>query len=49
MPEWDDDDIRELIEYSYRIIYRIERDQVVISAVVHGARPLELSLLDRRI
>jgi len=38
VPEFDDDAIREVFAYSYRVIYRIEAEQVVIAAVVHGKR-----------
>ena len=41
VPEFDDDDIRELLVYSYRIIYRIEEDKVIISTVIHGKRTLQ--------
>jgi len=41
VPEFDDDDIRELLAYSYRIIYRIEEDNVIISTVIHGKRTLQ--------
>ena len=41
VPEFDDDDIRELLAYSYRIIYRIEQDKVIISTVIHGKRTLQ--------
>ena len=40
MPEYDADDIRELIEKPYRIIYRIKPDQIDVLAVIHGARLL---------
>ena len=40
VPEFDDDEIRELLAYSYRIIYRLQQDQVLISAVIHGKRIL---------
>ncbi len=40
VPEFDDDTVRELIAYSYRVIYRIESDRVVIAAVVHGRQRL---------
>ena len=40
VPEFDDDNIRELIAYSYRIIYRIQDDEVLISAIIHGKRLL---------
>jgi addiction module RelE/StbE family toxin len=38
--EYHTDDIRELIENSYRIIYRIKQDQIDVLAVIHGARIL---------
>lgn len=38
VPEYDAEDIRELIEKPYRIIYRIKPDQIDIIAVIHGAR-----------
>jgi addiction module RelE/StbE family toxin len=40
VPEYDDDDIRELIEKPYRIIYRINPNQIDVVAVIHGARLL---------
>jgi plasmid stabilization system protein ParE len=42
VPEFDDDTLRELQAYSYRIIYRVEESQVVIATVVHGRRILDL-------
>jgi len=41
VPEFDKDDIRELIVYSYRIIYRVQDDAIVIAAVIHGKRMLQ--------
>ncbi len=38
VPEFDEDDIRELLAYSYRVIYRVGGDEVLISAVIHGRR-----------
>ncbi len=38
VPEYERDDIREVIEGRYRIIYRIKPDQVDILAVIHCAR-----------
>jgi toxin ParE1/3/4 len=38
VPEYQNDDIRELIEKPYRIIYRIKADQIDVLAVIHGAR-----------
>jgi toxin ParE1/3/4 len=40
VPEYQNDDIRELIEKPYRIIYRIKADQIDVLAVIHGARLL---------
>lgn len=40
VPEYDAEDIRELIERPYRIIYRIRQDQIDVVAVIHGARLL---------
>ena len=40
VPEFDDEAIRELLVYSYRVIYRIEGAEVTIAAVVHGKRDL---------
>ena len=37
VPEYQTDDIRELIEKPYRIIYRIKADQFDVVAVIHGA------------
>jgi toxin ParE1/3/4 len=40
VPEFDDENTRELIAYSYRIIYTLEPKQVTIAAVIHGKRML---------
>jgi addiction module RelE/StbE family toxin len=40
VPEYDAEDIRELIENPYRIIYRIKQDQIDVLAVIHGSRLL---------
>lgn len=40
VPEYDTEDIRELIEKPYRIIYRIKPDQIDVLAVIHSARLL---------
>ncbi|MGH7567161.1 MAG: type II toxin-antitoxin system RelE/ParE family toxin [Gemmatimonadota bacterium] len=40
VPEYEADDVREVIEGSYRIIYRILTDRVDVVAVIHGAREL---------
>ena len=40
VPEFDDENIREFVIYSYRVIYRLQPDEVVVSAVIHGKRNL---------
>ena len=40
VPEYDRDDVRELIEQPYRLIYRIGEARLDVLAVVHGRRPL---------
>jgi len=40
VPEYDTDEIREIIEGQYRIIYRIKSDQIDVLAVIHGARDI---------
>jgi len=41
VPEFDHEDIREVLAYSYRVIYRVQRDEVIIATVVHGRRILQ--------
>ena len=38
VPERLNSDLRELLELSYRIIYRPEADRVTVLAVIHGRR-----------
>ena len=40
VPEHETEDIRELIEKPYRIIYRLKQDQIDVLAVIHGAQLL---------
>lgn len=40
VPEYRRDDLREVIESPYRVIYRVRPEQVDIVAVIHGARQL---------
>ena len=44
VPEFDDEHIREVFAYSYRIVYRVEGETVTIAAVIHGKRPIELEV-----
>jgi toxin ParE1/3/4 len=41
VPELDDESIRERFIFSYRLIYRIAQERILIIAVVHGKRLLE--------
>jgi plasmid stabilization system protein ParE len=41
VPEFDDENVRELVVYSYRIIYRLQQDEALIVAVIHGKRVLQ--------
>jgi toxin ParE1/3/4 len=40
VPEFDDENIRELLVHSYRIIYAVRERQVTVAAVIHGKRML---------
>ncbi len=46
VPELDDEAIRERFIYSYRLIYSVQENDVLIVAVVHGRKLLE-PLLDQ--
>jgi len=46
VPEMGDEHIRERFVYSYRLVYRIEPDRILIVAVIHGKRLIE-NLSDR--
>ena len=41
VPEFDDSIIRELLVRSYRMIYRVGDDRVVVLGLIHGARDLQ--------
>lgn len=41
VPELKDEHYRELFIYNYRMIYWVEKPEVKIAAVIHGARRLE--------
>jgi toxin ParE1/3/4 len=44
VPEYDDADIRELVEKPYRMIYFLGSDQIKILAVVHSSQRLPSEL-----
>ena len=41
VPEAGDPDLRERFVYSYRLIYRLDQQRVLICAVIHGSRLLQ--------
>lgn len=44
VPEYADESLRELLENSFRIVYRVYEDRVDVVAVVHGARRMPRGL-----
>jgi|SRR6266496_1000823 len=49
VPEYRDARLRELIVYSYRVIYRVDLHAIHIVGVIHGARRLKQALKGRRV
>ena len=47
VPELDDENVRELSLYSYRIIYQIKNQDVFVLAVVHKRRDLKVDDIPR--
>ena len=43
-PRYDDANLRELIVYPYRLMYRLKSDRIDIVAIFHGAQQLPDSL-----
>jgi toxin ParE1/3/4 len=41
VPELDNETVRERFVYSYRLIYRVQGNEALVVAVVHGRRQLE--------
>lgn len=41
IPEADDSSLREIVVQSYRVMYRLEPDRVLVLAVIHGSRDLD--------
>ena len=41
VPEINNENIRELFIYSYRLVYKVTSDTIMIIAVIHGKRLLE--------
>ena len=47
MPEFEREELRELIKRGYRVMYRVSESQVEIVAVIEGHRQVSSELLDR--
>ena len=47
--EMDDSNLREIIVYSYRMIYRIVEDDVNVLAIVHCKRALTSDMLEEKL
>src|SRR3990172_1064860 len=41
VPEYNDENLREMIYGNYRIVYRLKGGLIEIVAICHGAKPLE--------
>ncbi len=46
LPEMGDENIRERFVYSYRLVYKVGSERVLVVAVIHGKRLLE-NMADR--
>jgi toxin ParE1/3/4 len=49
VPEYRNPDVRELIVFNYRVIYRVDPDSINIAGIIHGARQLKEALRGRKI
>ena len=47
VPEFEREELRELIKRGYRVMYRVSESQVEIVAVIEGHRQVSSELLDR--
>lgn len=47
VPELGDETLRERFVYSYRLIYQLRTEDVLVVAVIHGRRLLEQAVEDR--
>ena len=49
VPEYQQEDIREILVQSYRVIYQLEQNRILILTVIHGRRDLtKLMELDEK-
>lgn len=45
VPEFQNENIREIFQYSYRIIYELKDEKIYILNIIHGKRKLEKEML----
>ena len=45
VPELGREDIRELFVYSFRLIYRVAKDEIRVVTVIHGGRELKPEMI----
>ena len=48
VPEWEEDTIREVFAYNYRIIYQVVRESIHILAIIHTKRYLD-PIIEKRL
>lgn len=41
VPELGDDQFRERFVYSYRVIYRVRNEEILVAAIIHGKRLID--------
>ncbi len=47
VPELSDNNVREIFQYSYRIVYEISEDDIAILAIVHAKRDFDTAFMDK--
>ena len=47
VPEIQDENIREILIYSYRVVYRISKNDAEIAAIIHAKRDFKEAMKDR--
>jgi plasmid stabilization system protein ParE len=48
VPEFGDESIREVIEWPYRIVYKVSESALFVLAVIHGSRLLTQESMDNQ-
>lgn len=47
VPEFSDENIREIFLYNWRLVYRLRAGFIEVAAVVHGAQIMKISMLGK--